>query len=226
VTAMDDIIASPSATLPRLIEQAAAALAAATTAAEVLDAKDKADVAYTAAKTAARFATAKGAHDTIIAACHKAMGDALLIEKTAQCGLADEYDAAQERGDVQKPGGDRQSINVPDENNDVPTVKDVGLTRKQVYEARAVRDAEKKHPGIVRKNIEDKLKTGREPTRADIKRAIAPAPASAPAQTHEPDNRSVLAPKPTPSQKALKERASCARQKSRRRRLESRRQEN
>ena len=59
MTAMDDIIASPSATLPRLIEQAAAALAAATTAAEVLDAKDKADVAYTAAKTAARFATLK-----------------------------------------------------------------------------------------------------------------------------------------------------------------------
>lgn len=48
------------------------------------------------AYTAARFAAAKGAHDAIVAACHKAMGDALLIEKTAQCRLA-EYDAAQER---------------------------------------------------------------------------------------------------------------------------------
>ena len=174
--AMDDLIASAHATLPGLIEQAAAALAAATTAAEVLDAKNKAGFAYTTAKAAARFAEAKNAHDAVVAACHKAMGDALLIEKTAQCRLADEYDAAQERGDVQKPGGDRKSINVPNENNDVPTVEDVGLTRKQVHEARAVRDAEKEHPGIVRKTIEDKLSAGKEPTRADVRRAISPAP--------------------------------------------------
>ena len=62
-------IANRVASLPRLIEQAAAALAKATTAAEVLDAKDRADVAYTAAKATARFAKAKDAHDTVIAAC-------------------------------------------------------------------------------------------------------------------------------------------------------------
>ena len=76
-----DTIASPNATLPGLIEQAAAALATATTAAEVLDAKSKAGFAYTTAKAAARFAEAKNAHDAIVAACHKAMGDALIIKQ-------------------------------------------------------------------------------------------------------------------------------------------------
>jgi hypothetical protein len=55
-----------------LIEQAAAALATATTAAKVLDAKSKAGFAYTTAKAAARFAEAKNAHDAIVVACHKA----------------------------------------------------------------------------------------------------------------------------------------------------------
>ena len=163
-----------------MIEQAAAALATATTAAEVLDAKNKAGFAYTTAKAAARFAEAKNAHDAIVAACHKAMGDALIIQAAAQCRLADEYDAAQERGEAQKPGGDRRSINIPKENND-PTVKDIGLTSKQVYEARAIRDAEKMRPGIVRETVEGRLKAGRGPTLADVKHAIAPAPAPAPA---------------------------------------------
>ena len=56
---------------------------------------------------------------------------------------------------MQKRGGDRKSINVPVENNDSPTVQDIGLTRKQVHEARAVRDAEKENPGLVRKTIEE-----------------------------------------------------------------------
>ena len=134
-------------------------------------------MAYTAAKTAARLAVAKDAHDTIISACRKAMGDALLIEKTAQCRIADEYDAAQERGEIASNGGARgnQYASIPNENTGI-TVKNVGLTSKQVHEARIVRDAERERPGLVRKTIEDKLKTGKEPTRADIKRAVAASP--------------------------------------------------
>lgn len=60
--------------------------------------------------------------------------------------LADEYDAAQERGEVQKPGGDRVS-NVPKQNN-APTVADLGISRKDIHEARQIRDAEKVDPGI------------------------------------------------------------------------------
>ena len=61
MAAMNDITASTNATLPGLIEQAAA-LATATSAAEILDAKRKAGFAYTTAKAAARFAEAKNAH--------------------------------------------------------------------------------------------------------------------------------------------------------------------
>ena len=60
---MNDIAASPNATLPGLIEQAAA-LATATSAAEILDAKRKASASPTPQpyKAAARFAEAKNAH--------------------------------------------------------------------------------------------------------------------------------------------------------------------
>jgi hypothetical protein len=162
--------------LPRLIEQAAVALASAKTAAEILEAGDRAKVAYTAAKMAARLAKAKEAHDTVAAVCRKAMGDALVIEAQAQCRLADEYDAAQERGEVQKAGGDRKSkIIIPNENND-PTVTDIGLTSKLVHEARIIRDAEKANPGIVRKTVDEKLSAGQMPTLTDVKRATKPNP--------------------------------------------------
>ena len=156
--------------LPRLIERAAAALANATTAAEVLDAHDKAAFAYDAAKATARFAEKKQAHDEIIAACRKAQGDALVIEAQAQCRLADEYDAAQANGEVQRHGGQGKR-DVPKQNIP-PTVDDVGLDRKQVYEARKVRDAEKREPGVVRNTVEAKLHEGKEPTRAEVKRAV------------------------------------------------------
>jgi hypothetical protein len=67
---------------------------------EILEAKGEAIIAYEAAKLAARLAKFKSAHDTVIAACRKAQADALVIEVRAQCRLADEYDAAQERGEV------------------------------------------------------------------------------------------------------------------------------
>jgi hypothetical protein len=44
-------------------------------------------------------------------------------------------------------------------------VDDIGLTRKQVHEARQMRDAEKAKPGTVRKTVEEKLQSGKEPTR-------------------------------------------------------------
>ena len=91
--------------LTGMIATAAAALARATTSAEVLDVIQHTIVAYDAARISARLEKAKQAHAEIIAACHKAMADALEIEAQAQCRIADEYDAAQQRGDVAKPGG-------------------------------------------------------------------------------------------------------------------------
>jgi hypothetical protein len=154
--------------LPRLIKQAMAALDNATTAAEVLDARDQATVAYDAAKSVARFAKAKDAHGTILAACHRMQADALTIEARAQTRLADEYDAAQGRGEINKAG--KPAI-IPNGNNKA-SVAEAGLKPKEIHEARQIRDAEKREPDIVRKTVDAKLAAGEEPTRADVKRAI------------------------------------------------------
>ncbi|MGY2933284.1 hypothetical protein ACVWZ6_002886 [Bradyrhizobium sp. GM6.1] len=69
-----------------------------------LDARDRAVVAYTAAKLQARLAKAKKAHDELICAAYRAQGDALNIEARAKRRPADEYDAAQARGEVARLG--------------------------------------------------------------------------------------------------------------------------
>jgi hypothetical protein len=155
--------------LPSLIERAAAMLSGAKSAAEVLEAREAAGLAYDVAKRSARLQRAKTAHDDLIAVAHRAQAHALEIEACAKRRLADEYDAAQDRGEVQKPGGDRVS-NVPDRNN-APTVSDLGLSRKDIHEARLVRDAERIEPGIVRRTLDEGLARGEEPTRAALRRA-------------------------------------------------------
>lgn len=69
-----------------------------------LDARDRAVVAYTAAKLQARLAKAKKAHDELICAAYRAQGDALNIEAQAKRRLADEHDVAQARGEVARLG--------------------------------------------------------------------------------------------------------------------------
>jgi len=59
--------------------------------------------------------------------------------------LADEYDAAQERGEIKGNGGAR-NFTVPNENSELPNAADIGLSRKTVFEARQIRDAEKADP--------------------------------------------------------------------------------
>lgn len=153
--------------LPALIDKAAHALASAKTSGEVLEARDMARAAYDAAKSAARIARAKEAHDAIIAAVYRAQGDAARIEARAKIRLADEYDAAQARGEVAKRG---KPVNVPDWNI-LPTAADVGLGRKDIHEARTLRDAEQASPGIVDRVIDGRVEMGVEPTKAAIKKA-------------------------------------------------------
>ncbi|TXM93932.1 hypothetical protein FV232_22305 [Methylobacterium sp. WL30] len=62
----------------------------------------------------------------------------------------DEYDAAQERGEVQGHGGQGRR-DVPDGNIPAATVTDLGLTRKAVHEARQIRDAQVSDPGLIRR---------------------------------------------------------------------------
>lgn len=156
-------------TLPSLVDRAARALAGARSSAEVLEARDLAGFAYDAAKRAARLAQAKGAHDALIAAAHRAQADALLIESNAKRRLADEYDAAQERGEV----ASHQNANSHQmREGNLMTLADLGLTAKGVQEARRIRDAEDRDPGIVERTLNDAIARGDEPTRAEVKRVI------------------------------------------------------
>ena len=155
--------------LPQLVDHAAAALANARNAAEVLEAKDIASFAYDTAKRAARLAKAKGAHDELISAAHRAQANALEIEAQAKRRLADEYDNAQEQGEVQAHGRPK---NLPDRKDFPPvTAGDLGLSHKVIHEARVLRDAEKAEPGIVRRVLDEKLSEGKEPTRAAVRNA-------------------------------------------------------
>ena len=63
------------------------------------------------------------------------------FEAHAKRRLADEYDAAQERGEVRADG--ERGKAVPDQNSfSKPTAADIGLSRKDIHEARIIRDAE------------------------------------------------------------------------------------
>ena len=125
-------------TLPSLIDRAATALASARDSGEVLEARDIARVAYDAAKSAGRMARAKKAHDEVIGAVYRAQADALLIEARAKMRLADEYDAAQERGELNERGGDRRSADFKVGDANFEKLK--GLRRDEIHEARQLRN--------------------------------------------------------------------------------------
>jgi hypothetical protein len=163
---MGDVPATIATTLPTLVQRAAAQLASATTAAEVLEARDAASVAYDAAKKTARLAKAKGAHDELIAKAHRAQADALEIEAMAKRRLADEYDGAQERGEVADQGK-------PSKAEGLATAAEIGLTHKDIHEARAIRDAEEAEPGIVHRTVTELVDAGAEPTKAAVRRAVS-----------------------------------------------------
>ncbi len=95
-----------------------------------------------------------------------AQADALVIEAQAKRRLADEYDAAQERGEVASKGGNygnQHAAYVVDEN--VATAADLGLNRNAIYDARVIRDAEANDPGIVARTVAAAVERGEAPTR-------------------------------------------------------------
>lgn len=154
--------------LPSLVKEAAAALSRATSAAEVLAARDMATATYDEAKRTARLQRAKKAHDELIGATYRVQADSLEIESLAKRRLADEYDDAQKRGEVAGPKDGklgRSSGERP------ATAAEAGIDRKQVFEARQIRDAIEQDPGIVRRALDQMLAAGAEPTRAELKRA-------------------------------------------------------
>jgi hypothetical protein len=175
--------------LPALIRRAADQLVSATSAAEILEARDMASVAYDASKKAARLAKAKGAHDELIAKAHRTQADALEIEAAAKRRLADEYDAAQERGEIAKVG---QPSIVPDQNDKPATASDLGISRKEIHEARQIRDAEVAEPGIARRALDARLAQGLEPNKASLREAVTEAAMRGIRGAPAPTNRNPL----------------------------------
>lgn len=158
----------PTETLPVLIDRATAALDCARTSAEVLEARDIARVAYDAAKSAARMARAKQAHDSLIADVHRAQANALAIRARAEMRLAEEYDAAQERNEVAKQGS-----HISDGKLRASEI----IAPKEMFEARKLRDAEAAEPGTIRRALDGMIERGEEPTRAALKREVIERPA-------------------------------------------------
>lgn len=155
--------------LTALIDRAALALNGARSAAEILEAGEMASFAYDMAKKTARLNKAKRAADDLITTAYRVQADALDIEAGAKRRLADEYDAAQERGEVASVADGRRSSKAEDLK---PTAENIGITHKQIHEARTIRDAEAKEPGIVRRVLDEALEAGEEPTRAKVNKAV------------------------------------------------------
>lgn len=163
----------PTETLPTLIDRATSALDSARSSAEVLEARDMARVAYDAAKSAARIHRAKQAHDSLISDVHRSQAHALAIRARAEMRLAEEYDAAQERGEVSTRGGERSGLQ---HSPTAPTAADIGIRRDEIHEARKLRDAETQDPGIINRTLNDMIERGEEPTRAALKREVIDRP--------------------------------------------------
>ncbi len=64
--------------------------------------------------------------------------------------LADEYDAAQDRGEVRGANTGRSVSQA-----ETPSFRDIGFSEKDIHEARLIRDAEVADPGVVRRTLSD-----------------------------------------------------------------------
>lgn len=172
---MNAIAPIPTDTLPTLIDKATQALDSARTSAEVLEARDIARVAYDAAKSAGRMAKAKKAHDSLVSEVHRSQAHALAIRARAEMRLAEEYDAAQDRGEV-ATGNRSKDFGVDGKNAKPATASDIGLRRDEIHEARKLRDAERDEPGLVQRAIDNMVERGEEPTRAALRKEVISKP--------------------------------------------------
>jgi hypothetical protein len=108
------------------------------------------------------------------------------IEAAAKRRLADEYDSAQERGEV---AGAKDGSRGRSKGERPATAAEVGLDRKDIHDARQLRDVIAANPAAVREALDDILAKGDEPTRAALKRATAPHRAASGAKGARPIGR-------------------------------------
>lgn len=84
--------------------------------------------------------------------------------------LAEEYDAAQERGEVTGPS-DRHSNSRQEANK--ATATDLGLSHKDIHSFRKRRDRETADPGATQRALDAILDRGEEPTSAALDREMS-----------------------------------------------------
>ena len=143
--------------LPALIDRARSRLAEARTSAEVLEARAAAMAAMHYAKLQ------KAANET--------QADCLSIIKRAELRMADEIDAAQQRGEVARADAHGRGIQSSVRGADTrpATYEELGLTRQRVAEWRELRDAGE---FVIDDAIQAALEEGRAPTNGDVQRAV------------------------------------------------------
>ncbi|MGQ2906720.1 MAG: SAM-dependent methyltransferase [Aliihoeflea sp.] len=139
---------------------------------DVIAARMLAAGAYDQAKAAGGFAERFGAAERLVDKARRLQGDALLIESRAKIRIADEYDAAQERGEVGQRTGRPKKVVAVDDDIPPPRAEDVGFSRHEIHDARKLRDAERVTPGIVERAIQARLEAGLEPSRASLRNNI------------------------------------------------------
>lgn len=128
--------------------------------------RERASVVYDTAKRAARFA----ASERLRQEAHRIQGRALLLHHASNIRLADEYDAAQERGEI-RTQADNRAIS----NSEKASFRELGLNPKLIHDARQERDAERAVPGIAEKTVLQLLEEGHEPTRTAVREACIDA---------------------------------------------------
>lgn len=160
--------------LPALVQRAANQLASATSAAQILEARLSADIAYDEAKKLSRMAQALAAHDELVAKVHEAQGEALKIKSEASRLYYEETQAAIERGEIPGRGGNRGNQYTGGKVEDVNFAN--SSQHKQInHEGKIIADAEKADPGVVQRTIDDRIAAGEEPTKAALREAVIEA---------------------------------------------------
>ncbi len=84
--------------------------------------------------------------------------------------LAEEYDAAQERGEVARLGANQHR------EEGVAASNTLGLRRDEIHEARRLRDAERADPGVIERTVNGMVERGEEPTRGRSMAGAGPPP--------------------------------------------------
>lgn len=134
---------------------------------DVLKARIVADAAYAQAKTEAEFAAKHGCARHLIDKARRLMADALIIEQTSLAALSDLVDGYQRDGLVAKGG--RPSLS-PDSTR--MTLKDLGVDRKRLFDARKVKNVISSRPDAVSAAVNARFAAGKLPSRAALMRDL------------------------------------------------------